>query len=358
MKTKLLFLAAIAALTIVGCSKERGGETPDPPTPPPTPEEELYDIYLAGSIFNGTTFPPCYWKNGERHDLPFPDGKPFYVETIAYHDGKLYVTAQNPNGIFNGYIIDGVWHANEMPDGVECIYSSFSIDFLDGSVYMAGYYITEARKFIGCYWKDGVCHPLDIPNLRYIDSSAASVAVYDGSVYIAGNGEGNEIAGYWKDEVWNPLTIPDGFSIAHLQDIACSDGSVYVTGYLGYRQACLWVDGVAQILSAPGGLTCYGGKIAVADGKVYVAGYYLDNDNYAHACYWQDGVFHKLDAPGIESRAKDIKVVDGSVFIAGEHYAVFDMPSGCYWKDGVRVDIPTPEGMKSYVNGMAVAKKQ
>lgn len=310
---------------------------------------------MAGSIYNETTFSPCYWKNGERHDLPFPDGKPFNVRTIAYHDEKLYVTAQNPNGIFNGCIIDGVWHANEMPDGAGSMYSSYSIDFLDGSVYMAGYYFMEANKYTACYWKDGVCHPLDI---RYIDSTAASVAVYDGSVYIAGNFESNQIAGYWQDEVWNQLTIPDGFSIAHLRDIACSEGSVYVIGYLDYKQACLWVDGVAQILSAPGSLTYYGGKIAVADGKVYVAGYYQDNDNYTHACYWQDGVFHKLDAPGIESLALDIKVVDGSVFIAGEHYAVFDMSSGCYWKDGVRVDIPTPEGMNSSVTGIDVVKKQ
>lgn len=69
-------------------------------------------------------------------------------------------------------------------------------------------------------------------------------------------------------------------------------------------------------------------------------------------------MFHKLDAPGT-SNTYDIAVADGAVFIAGNYYEFSEHESvGCYWKDGVRVDIPTPEGMKLYVYGMTVVKKQ
>lgn len=69
-------------------------------------------------------------------------------------------------------------------------------------------------------------------------------------------------------------------------------------------------------------------------------------------------MFHKLDAPGT-SNMYDIAVADGAVFIAGNYYEFSEyVGAGCYWKDGVRVDIPTPEGMKSRVRGMTVVKKQ
>lgn len=313
---------------------------------------------MAGSIFNQTINMSGYWKNDQWHDLALPIDDGFcFTEAIALHEGKVYVTLGHSAGKVAGYYIDGVWHANQLPDGAISTHPSSSIGFLDGSVYMAGYYITESREFIACYWKDGVCHPLTIPGCRGY-TSAASLAISGGSVYIAGNGEHNEIAGYWQDEVWNPLTAPDGFSSPFLQDIACSEGSVYVIGDLGYDQACIWVDGVAQILSAPGGVNCYGSDIAVADGAVYIAGTYnRDKDYNSYACYWKDGVFHALDAPGT-SYTKSIEVIDGTVLIAGDYDLSDYEGAGCCWKDGVRVDIPAPEGMRSYVSGMTVVKKQ
>lgn len=352
MKTKLIYFAAIAALTIAGCSKEGGG---DPLAPPPTPEKELYDVYIAGSIFNKTTDMSGYWKNDEWHDLALPIDDGFcFTTAIALHEGKVYVILDHTYFQVAGCYIDGVWHANQLPDGARYISASSSIGFLDGSVYMAGYSVMESGMSIACYWKDGVCHPLTIPGCSG-STSAASLAISGGSVYIAGNGEYDTIAGYWQDEVWNPITIPDGFSILFLRNIACSEGSVYVAGNLDYDQACFWVDGVTQILSAPDGVNCYVSDIAVADGSVYIAGAY-SRDNSC-ACYWKDGVFHALDAPGA-SYTQSIEVIDGMVFIAGNYELSDHEGGGCYWKDGVRVDIPVPEGMRSHVGGMTVVKKQ
>lgn len=349
MKTKPMLFAAIAMLMLAGCSKER--ETP-------TPDEEQYDICVAGSITNETTSTSCYWKNGERHDLVLPVDYTLFTDAIALHDRKVYVTVGESGGKTNGYSIDGIWHANQMPDEARSMYASPSIGFLDGSLYIAGYYITTANEFIACYWKDGVCHPLDIPD--HSDNAAgASLAVSGGSVYIAGQANYGELVGYWIDEIWNPLSLPEGSSSVYIADIACSEGSVYVLGNTSIDQISLWVDGVAQTLSAPKGSECYSKKIAVADGKVYVTGYYYEKANFIQACYWKDGVFHKLDTPdNALSNTYDIEVVEGSVFIAGNYFPNDNDFRGCYWKDGVRVDIPAPEGMDSYVTGIAVVKKQ
>lgn len=357
MKTKLMLFAAIAALTIAGCSKER--ETTEP-APPPTPDEELYDIYMAGNVRDGETDVSCYWKNGQQHELAVPDGIEHYTREIAVSEGSVYVVGELPQK--TGYWKDGVWHENAVPaEAWNC--SAHTIAVSDGSVYMAGFCRKIDRTNAAGYWKDGVWQPLEsIPG--GIGEEARSIAVCGTTVYVAGGREG-DIFGYWADGVWKTLPGLEGTNKGYCQSIACSEDSVYATGYCfniaaDIWQACIWENGVVRKLAVPEGVKYYYGfKIVVADGKVYVVGNYSKEDGKDAACYWKDGVFHALEAPGelLNTESIGLAVCDGSVYVSGYYESAPGTYASYYWKDGERFEISASAGVDPYVSSIAVVKK-
>lgn len=361
MKTKLMLFAAIAALMLAGCSKERGGETPNPPEPTPPPAKPEYDIYMAGAVWDGKTDVPCYWKNGQQHELAVPDGTEHYPREIAISEGSLYIVGEGSRTA-TGYWKDGVWHKNAVPaEARSC--RAHTIAVADGSVYMAGYYRKVDNTTAAGYWKDGVWQPFEsIPGS--IGEEARSIAVSEGSVYVAGERDGN-IFGYWADGVWKTLPGLEGTNNGYCMSIACSGNSVYATGYCyntdaDIWQACTWENGVVRKLAVPEGVKYYYGfKIVVADGKVYVVGNYSKEDGKNAACYWKDGVFHALEAPGelVGTDSIGLSVCDGAVYVSGYYESAPGTYASYYWKDGERFEISASAGIDPSVSSIAVVKR-
>lgn len=226
---KKIFFAALAALLMAGCSKER--ETTEP-TPPPTPDEAQYDVYVAAYYINDETDVSCYWKNGEQHELTLPDAS-VYCQRIVVADGSVYVGANGNAKIF-GYWKDGVWHANTLPEETKTAWLS-SIAVSEGSVYTAGNVSTSTASTPG-YWKDGAWNSLPIPE-KAERGSAYSIAIDGGSVYVAGDVDsGLKDTGYWKDGVWQELERPAGAQKAYTCEIACAEGDIRVGKT--YRRNC------------------------------------------------------------------------------------------------------------------------
>lgn len=358
MKTKLLFFAAIAALMLVSCSKER--ETTEP-APPPTPDEAQYDVYVAGSYRKGVeTFDACYWKNGELHKLSYPGNITISPSEIVVADGSVYISADNRD--LGGYWKDGVWHENATPQGADGV-RVYSIAVCKGSVYTVGCFITtNLNKYIYTpgYWKDGVWNGLSLPG-DATSGYATSIAIGGGSVYITGDVEVGKYTGYWKDGVWQDMERPEGVITARCGQITCSDGSVYVAGKYNKESEshkCYWVNGVLHDFSAPEGMNYSIQSLAVSDGSIYVAGNYVVGEDPLKAFYAKDGFFATLEAPG-RLVTGDIRITaaEGVTYVSGDYVDKNKTGHACYWKDGVRTDLPAPEGMSATTAGIAVAKR-
>jgi len=131
------------------------------------------DVYVAGQS-RRVIFIPCYWKNGNRIELPYGG------EREATYIGGIHGMGTHVN----------------------------SIKIVGSDVYVAGSY--EEKGFgptKACYWKN---------NTR-IDLSgggayASSIAVAGSDVYVAGSYQEGDIykACYWKNDIRIDLPIPAG----------------------------------------------------------------------------------------------------------------------------------------------------
>jgi hypothetical protein len=203
------------------------------------------------------------------------------------------------------------------------------IAVLEGSVYIAGYYLHENRN-IACYWKDGVRIDLPVPTETTV-SRATSITVSGGSVYIAGYFD-NTLC-YWKDGVRTDL--PAEWS--DNPKIAVSAGSVYYIADAGVPS--YWKDGIGVELPTPNGM---GTPVAITEsgGSIYIAGF-INIDGVTIPCYWKDGARTDLPVPaGIEWNITGIAVSNGSVFTTAYYTLHYNgVRTACYWKDGVRIDL-------------------
>jgi flagellar basal body P-ring protein FlgI len=105
------------------------------------------------------------------------------------------------------------------------------------------------------------------------------------------------------------------------------------------EDACYWVDGTKYDL---GGTDA--NAIAVADGVVYVAGTYVDDNNVYRACYWVDGTRYDLNG----KKANAIAVADGIIYIAG-CYEDNNITKPCYWVNGARYGMEIEANHNSFL---------
>jgi hypothetical protein len=275
------------------------------------------------------------------------------------------------------------------------------------TVIAAGF--TSGSREVACYWKNGV--KTDLITGGSGNSNATAVVVDGVDVYISGfyNNGGNQTACYWKNGVKTDLPMPSGCNTSEAFAIAVQGGTVYTTGY--YRNVdgsvkttpCYWVNGstttldsqnligIAQAITidggdihvtgiiAPGGdyKTCYwknggthellingmnndeaeGKAIAVQNGKVYIAGYYVDKSaGYDRVpCYWEDGAMTALPLPSSSGNtsANAIALQGGGIYTAGYYYNG-DKTIACYWENNVRADLNVPAGIGAYSNAIAL----
>lgn len=171
------------------------------------------DVYLCGSYSVPSDFGPdthmnCYWKNGEKTDLAFPE---FNMTSMYNYDGELYfggyieskvdgLPIDAPAYIFNGeknllgnsgivnsvFVTDGIVYSAGGDGSKPCywkgsskvvlngVYRANSIFVIDSKVFTAGYYINESnseRPHFPCYWVGSNRYSLPVTG-DYEDSHA------------------------------------------------------------------------------------------------------------------------------------------------------------------------------------------
>jgi hypothetical protein len=144
---------------------------------------------------------------------------------------------------------------------------------------------------------------------------------------------------------------------AYAESIFIDGASVYTTGYLrgnndDYQtiwksEARLWKDGVPSNLAAPaGGYNTHAYAVYVADGHVYTAGNYCNNQGFQSACYWMDSTPIDLPVPSGASSPSALSISvsnSGAVYTAGS-YGVGANWVACYWAGAIEHDLPLPSG--------------
>ncbi len=183
-------------------------------------------------------------------------------------------------------------------------------------------------------------------------------------IYVAGYCFGADRFGkacLWTDGVAELLDIPESSYASAARSVCVSDGKVYIAGqyYIGNQMPCYWLDGVRTNLGTPIS-TGYGDalSITVVEGSIYVSGDYLD-DGKKIPCYWKDGTCITLDAPNppkySDVAATSLVVSEGVVHIAG-YCMDGSKNTACLWVNGVRKDLDIPDvAINSYGRSLAVS---
>lgn len=274
------------------------------------------NIYIAGSVSNGTVAVATYWKNGVATYL-----------TDGTKGAIAYAIAVSGNDVYVGGI------EQDAPSG----------------------------NVIIKYWKNGISTTLSMGLL----AEFGSMTVVGKDVYVCGNEIDNtkHVAKYWKNGVETKLT--NGTNDAHANAIAVSGNDVYVVGSDGVSGARLWKNGTA--INLPGLGRPY--SIAVAGNDVYVGGIQLIG-NKKVAMYSKNGQLVRLSDGTRDANIRSIAVDNNGVVHATGHesdpvsvpvpkYAV-----GKYWNSkGASVNLSdatdwnwiNPYGIAVYGNDVFIA---
>lgn len=235
-------------------------------------------IYIAGRI----TTNPCYWKDGQRFELP--NDRYYSTRSIAVDGEKVYVLGSD----YYWAGSETVLLNNDEFDGKEIVVSAGSVRVAgDLNLPETGNGITAAS-----WWENGVARPLSSP-VATGESRCKCAAASDGSKYIGGyylNETGQQIPCYWKDETCTPLGLPQGAGSGQVLAICVRNGMVYAAGETDAgNPICYWANGIRMALDLPDGVySATVSGIAIIDGTIYVSGYYIDK-NGRHVCCWKDG---------------------------------------------------------------------
>ncbi|HQW93057.1 MAG TPA: hypothetical protein PKY28_08145 [Ferruginibacter sp.] len=265
------------------------------------------NVYIAGTVSNGTVAVATYWKNGVATHL-----------TDGTKGAIAYAIAVSGNDVYVGGI------EQDAPSGNAIIK----------------------------YWKNGIPTTLSMGLL----AEFGSMTVVGNDVYVCGNEIDNtkHVAKYWKNGVETKLT--DGTNHANAYAIAVSGNDVYVVGSDGVSGARLWKNGTAINLTGLRGPY----SIAVAGNDVYVGCNQLIGTTEV-AVYWKNGQVVPLSDGNRDARLRSIVVDNNGVVHATGHesdpvsvpvpkYAV-----GKYWNSkGASVNLSNATDW-NWVNPYAIA---
>ena len=199
------------------------------------------DVYVGGYYMNNHHYYiPCFWKNGNKTNLPIPSGGDGEVYDITFMDGNMryYAGYVLKTSSFAGYTPTAVYwrHTNrtDLPLGGSTwdIYGAgaYGITIDGDDIYVAGY--TDWFEFTGQeettggtfaqYWKNSTIYDLDGgPLTNFGTGQAYDIRVADGNVVAVGIAtrdpsyhDSVESACYWLNGELNYLVnqydVPEG----------------------------------------------------------------------------------------------------------------------------------------------------
>jgi hypothetical protein len=187
-----------------------------------------YDVYIAGKENNQ----PCYWKNGQKVNLP---PAPYTPRKIIVENNHVYIAGRIPTVPINYQTFwkDGVrfnldQYLNVPINNVPQIFDFY---VKDGDIYLLGQATnlnpaTPSETFEFCYWKNGVKTILFTNQFTITDSG--SITVYDSKVYVSSHKKINGVTnfGYFINTTFYPLNA----NYTYRNSIASNDSNVYLFG--------------------------------------------------------------------------------------------------------------------------------
>jgi uncharacterized caspase-like protein len=211
-----------------------------------------------------------------------------------------------------------------------------------GTVYTCGYYMSEKGQKVACYWAGD--KKVDLPSGGE-DAGVEAIAVSGSSVFAVGwckaltkSKEKANFPCYWSGgKKFDLATTPNDNNAAIAAAIA--DGKLYIVGYYwdGSKTCpCLWEGASHTLLPTDGkrgGVNC----IAVSDGVLLMAGQYNNGSRWV-PCYWI-GTGKRVDLPSSsDAEARTISMIGGVVYVGGSRFEK-KLDNPCYWRDGKLVDL-------------------
>ena len=170
------------------------------------------------------------------------------------------------------------------------------------------------------------------------------------SVYVAGFtiGTGDvRNAVYWDASGTIVNLAQDASKFSEANDIVINGSTVYVSGYYNSGNAVLWKDKTIVALPAGADDSSAERMFLASDGKLYIAGYYVNGGNVIAAYWVYDGVVavrHDLTDGTNNALAFSIYVDGADVYVSG-----MDNEKPVYWKNGVEDSLSTTNGLASSI---------
>lgn len=283
------------------------------------------NVYVAGTVLNGTSQSAVYWVNGTVTTLSPPSGM--------------------ANSAAAGIAVSG------------------------GDVYVVGWASSSAGISAAVLWVNGKATTLSPPG-GMANCGAAAIAVSGGKVYVVGTAWSSAIderAAYWVNGAVTVLPPPGGLTVDYYANgIMISGSDVYVSGYsdsgTGINTAVSWANsGWATTLPLPSGwmLEAYKANgITVSGSDVYVVGGGLNNVGSTTAAYWVNDTPTALPMPRNTPNSFAGSYADGIALSGSDVYVVgYAGPTAAYWvNDGEGTLLPMPSGAyQSWANAITVS---
>jgi hypothetical protein len=346
-------ISGTAMTVITGSIMLDNGETitaPDEVTPVVPDAPVAADVYVAGSYGAGI---PCYWKNGVKTDLPLAEGE--YrgsADKIIVDGTDIYILGTVDNGSRS---LGCYWKNGALS---VLLNSGYATDFAvsNADMYIVGHYQPSSDvSAIPCYWRNGIKTDLAI-GPGGTQGVARAIAVSGSTVFIAGDyyvprdDYGNYIdiqrGCYWINGARTDLPGEDYY---YVESIAVNGSDIFLTGWFAAvnpRHSWLYKNGNTSILPSGSTQDSAAHDITIYNNDAYIAGF-SGNGSTRQASYWKNFTLNMLSgtSPGKDSFAYGITVVNGDIYVAGQVNVFFDFQDGnssstaCYWKNGARVDL-------------------
>ncbi len=320
----LLFLVGIFGLCT--CGGGGGGEKGAGPS-------STVDIYVAGYEWNGTNEVAVLWKNGA---------------TIRLADGTndseaLGVTVSGSDVIAVGYEMNGAkaiakyWKlsgnavtSGALSDGTNSAMAN-AVGVSGSDIYIVGTDQIGTTR-VAMLWKNSIGSAL--PNGTHANSISFSGA----DVFVTGVHSNTGTVRAWKNG--SVINFPDAVPNTEGYSIAVANGDVYVAGYWfngTYWVSKVWKNGFTTLLTNPSQTASSTARgVTVNGGDVYVASYDWVGANYV-AKLWKNGVSSSLSDGTQNAVANAVTTLNSNVYVAGQ-----DGSKATVWINGVPMRLGGP----------------
>ena len=292
-----------------------------------------YNIYVAGTLYNGSREIAAVWKNGVVTQLS--DGtRQAYARAVFVSGSDVYVAGFERN-LTNTFGIATIWKngvGTVLTTAPNTASDAFAV-YVDGTaVYVAGYEETGAGQ-VAKIWKNGIATSL---TTAQASSMATGVAVSGTDVYACGYNT-NGKATYWKNGT--PTYLNFGTAVS---GIFVNGADISITGITG-GSSWLWHNTVTT--NFPG--TNAFSSIYVLGGDTYITGT-LNN----LPTVWKNGISTTLPYVG-GGETFSVFAIGTDVYVAGDQYNAGTSVAR-YWKNGVATDLPKPPTATGYSIGYSI----